>query len=265
MQTPDRFVVCEVTAMSGRIYALASALALALTLSTGAVARADTGDGMGACHSDNTGSTNATVSTFFSSTGASVQWDQDQSPAGDTAPWAVAMTVTPSGFYAGFCLNGFNDQPPPSTPPSYWFKANTVAPITSGTGGSPRLVIEFLGSTATNPDDINLRPLAWTGDWQQEGADATASDWDSVGGTAPVACTHYEMTYAEALACHPGEIVQDVFFVTDSIWKITGGYTNWIDELSYGPACLTAPGSAYNKHNSGGCTSDTLPFPLTIV
>lgn len=249
--------------MVPRTLVLATAAAVVFAASPAPPAMADAGDGGGACRSDNTNATNATVSTFFATTGADVQWDQDQSPPGDGSPWAVRMTVTPTGLFAGFCLNGFNDQLPPSSGPTYWFKADQPAP--AGTGGSPRLVIEFLGSTDAAPDDINLRPLAWTGDWQQEGAGATAADWDSVGGTAPLACGHYEQTYQAALLCHPGEKVQDVFFVTDSIWKITGGYTNWIDELTYGPACLTAPGSAYNRNNQGACTSDLLPFPISIL
>jgi hypothetical protein len=244
--------------MSRNIVVLASAFVLTFSFMTGPTASADTGDGGGSCRSDNYNSTNATISTFFASSDAFVQWDQDESPPTDTAPWAVQMTLGPTGSFAGFCLNGFNDQAPPPQPPSFWFKPSR----SQGSLGSPRLVIEFLGATPTSADNIQLRPLSWTANvWQQEGgANAvTSNDWESHGGCG----FEYEVQYSVAMACHAGEIVQDVFVVEDS----TPGtdYTQWIDEITYGPACLTAPGSAYNKNNQGDCTSDFLSFPLTIL
>ena len=122
---------------------------------------------------------------------------------------------------------GLEDQPAPATPPSFDFKTFTVG----ASGGSVRLVVRF-----SDGGQIELRPTTLQANvWTH--IDGTGNDWDSRGGS----CNAVNISYADALACHPGAAVKRVDVINDSGWLYLGGFQVLVDNLSYGGSTVSAP------------------------
>jgi hypothetical protein len=82
-----------------------------------------------------------------------------------------------------------------------------------------------------------LRPLALQANaWTR--VNGTGTDWDNVGGTCGFRA---DVTYAAVLACHPGATVTGVEIINDSGWLYPGGFTMFVDNVSYAGETLTKP------------------------
>jgi hypothetical protein len=192
--------------------------------------------------------------TFFHSANAEAKWVQfTPKPTGDPDIWSIKLLLAPvaSCFqpnyvncpFAGATLNGVAGTPP-ATPPSFDYYPTAPGP----SGGSPRLVMCFSGA-ANCFNKMELRPLTWvSGFWAHE--DGSTTDWDVRGGTCG---SLYATTYTAGLACLAGKTVTDVFVVTDSAWQLTvpNGYTNYIDNISYGSAFITCPSNCQESDGKG--------------
>lgn len=169
--------------------------------------------------------------TFFHNDSAQAKWVHfTPTPSGDPDTWSIKLLLPappqsclPPNYincpYAGANLNGVAG-PPPANAPSFDYYS-TVA---GASGGSPRLHMDF-----SDGGSIELRPLTLVADmWIREGPGGAgtptsdpgfATNWDSNGGTMGGSCPAvfaYGVTYAVAVACHPGATVTDAFVVTDS-------------------------------------------------
>lgn len=185
------------------------------------------------------GSANANVS-FFRHGDASAGWvNFSPPPPGDSDSFSIELRLGPPPAtclptspvncpFAGATLHGVKGAPP-ATPPAFDFHSSVTGPG----DGSPRLHIAL-----SDDGSIELRPLAQVaGTWTHESG--SSNDWDSHGGTCGFA---FEVSYAAALACHPGATVTDAFVVTDSAWGYPAtGYTHLIDNIQYGDQTITAP------------------------
>ena len=165
---------------------------------------------------------------FFSGPQSAAHWTPKDSS--DANRMSIELKVGPftSGGYAGFVLNHVEGQPAPEEEPSFMHKEDRAGE----SGGSPRLVIQFVSEVPGTPNDITLRPDHWSTDWQLVGQGDGDGNWDVRGGTCGF---RYDVTYEEALACHEDGIVAAAFVVSDSNWMPdkTTGYLNWIDQLQY--------------------------------
>ena len=156
--------------------------------------------------------------SFFSGSQSHANWTPEDSS--DANRMSIELKVGPTG-YAGVDLQHVEGTPAPAREPYFYHKEDRGGP----SGGSPRLVIIFGGIG----NRIELRPDQWSTSWQRVGEGDGDGNWDVNGG---ICGFRYDVTYEEALACHPGAVVQDVILVSDSSW-LYGTYTNWIDQLQY--------------------------------
>ena len=169
--------------------------------------------------------------SFFSGGTSSVAWENFTPAApGSTEPQSIKLQVhatSASDFddFAGVQLLGVAGAAP-ATAPSYDFISNQ----TGGSGGSPRLVMEF-----SDGGDMELRPLSLTaGSWVHESG--ASNDWDNHGGSCGFL---FETSYPAALACHTGATVTAVFAVNDSGWLYPGSdLTFHLDNIAYGSALI---------------------------
>jgi hypothetical protein len=175
-------------------------------------------------------------STFITSGDGTAGWVTDtNAPPGATDQQSIRLFVnaTSSTDLDDSARAVFSGVPatPPAQPPSFSFKVAT----TGASGGSVRLVIRFGG------DDVaELRPLVLqAGQWSF--IDGTSSEWEMRGGSCGF---RGQATYAEVLACHPGERVTSAELINDSGWLHTGGFTVHVDNISYGGETVTLPAPA---------------------
>jgi len=162
---------------------------------------------------------------FFSGPQSDAHWTPKDSSDGNRMSIELDVGPVDSFGFAGFELNRVEGTAAPEREPYFYHKEDRESPAS---GGSPRLVILFTGVG----NRIELRPDEWTTSWQRVGEGDGDGNWDSNGG---ICGFRFDVTYEEALACHPEAVIQAVFMVTDSNWmpdKATG-YINWIDQLQY--------------------------------
>jgi hypothetical protein len=159
---------------------------------------------------------------FFSGQQSDAHWTPKDSADANRMSVELEVGPTVGASFAGLELNHVEGQPPPVREPRFFHKEDRSGP----SGGSPRLVILFPGAG----NRIELRPDQWSTSWQSVGEGDGDGNWDSNGG---ICGFRFDVTYAEALACHPDAVVEDAFLVTDSNWLYLGGYTNWVDALQY--------------------------------
>jgi len=170
--------------------------------------------------------------SFFSGQQDDAHWTPLQSSDGDRMSFELEVgSYIPSepqceGFAgcAGFEFSRVEGTTPPAREPYFFHKEDRDSPQS---GGSPRLHI-FLDDGGS----IYLRPDDWTQNWRRVGEGDGDGNWDSFAG----ACTfQYDVSYQDALACHPGALVTEVEMVTDSNWMADkmGGYTAWVDQVQY--------------------------------
>jgi hypothetical protein len=155
---------------------------------------------------------------FFSGSQSDAHWTPKDSS--DANRMSIELQVGPEvgASYAGLEFLHEEGQPPPAVEPYFWHKEDRAGP----SGGSPRLVIFF------PTGNIQLRPDQWSTGWQRVGQDGDGN-WDVSGGDCGF---RYDVTYEEALACHPDAVVTNVILVTDSNW-LYGEYINWVDQIQY--------------------------------
>ena len=116
----------------------------------------------------------------------------------------------------------------PAAPPSFDFKVFTVG----GSGGSVRLVVRFADGGQIELRPVSLDANVWTH------IDGSSDDWDSAGG----ACSaKFNLSYSDAVACHPSANVTGVDLINDSGWLYLGGFQVLADNVSYGGATVSAP------------------------
>ena len=202
-----------------RVHLTAVALvgALALSLTAAASARAE-----------------LTLEGFLTLGDASAGWITDTSPpAGATDQDSISLFVNGTGITdlndaARAVFGGVGGAAPPAQPPSFDYKVTRVG----ASGGSTRLVIRL-----SDGGRAELRPLALEANaWKRVNGNAT--NWDNTGGTCGFRAG---VTYAAALACHPGATVTGVEIINDSGWLYPGGFTMFVDNISYGGETLTKP------------------------
>jgi hypothetical protein len=148
--------------------------------------------------------------------------DTDNPPPGETDPSVLDLSVSGTAG-GGFDIassarfTGFSRALPASSP-SYDFRASESGP----SGGSPRLTLRLSNGGG------ELRPTTVTaGQWTHMDGQ---SSWDSYGG----ACGYRtELSYAELLACHPGETVFGLELWNDSGWLYQNGYQVFVDNVTY--------------------------------
>lgn len=158
---------------------------------------------------------------FFSGEQSAAHWTPKESSDADRMSIELQVGPTVGSSFAGFVLNRVEGTPPPEREPYFFHKEDRAGP----SGGSPRLVLHFGGG-----NNIQLRPDNWLTGWTKVGEGDGDGNWDVSGG---ICGFRYDVTYQEALACHPGALLQSVFLVTDSNWLYQSGYTNWVDQLQY--------------------------------
>jgi hypothetical protein len=114
-------------------------------------------------------------------------------------------------------FTGFSKDLPASSP-TYDFRTSVSGP----SGGSPRLTLRLSNGGG------ELRPRTVTADvWTPMDGQ---SNWDSYGGTCGY---RTELSYAELLACHPGETVLGLELWSDSGWLYQNGYQLYVDNVTY--------------------------------
>ena len=171
---------------------------------------------------------------FFSGGNASAGWTTlEPGPPGSTETQSIALSVNGdngSDFddFAGVAFDGLKG-PAPANPPSFAFQSDESD---AGSGGSPRLAMDFVGG-----GNITLRPLSWeAGTWVT--VDGAGNNWDVQGGSCGF---RFAVSYDDAVACFAGKDVKNVIIVSDSGWFHPGGYTHYIDDVSYGDTTLSHP------------------------
>lgn len=105
---------------------------------------------------------------------------------------------------------------------------------TGGSGGSPRMVIQF-----SDGGDGELRPLNWTANTWTHLDGMTGNNWDNNGGTCGFV---YATTWAGVLACHPGTTITSIYVVNDSGWLYaTTGEQVILDNITVNKVIATGP------------------------
>lgn len=152
--------------------------------------------------------------------------------AGSDGGYGLVTTSVPSGTYGGIQLSNPPADPNAITALSYDFKPNQ----TGGSGGSPRLVVQF-----SDGGDGSLRPLAWVaGTWMHEDG-MVSTDWDNRGGTCGFV---YETTWAAIKACHAGATITGIFAVNDSGWLYPpAGEEVVLDNVTVNDQVASGPGN----------------------
>lgn len=170
--------------------------------------------------------------TLFAGNGGTAAWVSTDPPRGSTGTQSVRLKIPDADAFAGVRLNGFDDESPLG-PPSFDFKSNVAS---AQSGGSPRLRIRF-----DDGGSIDLRPLQWTGGEVWQHVDGSSSNWDNDGNGG--ACGfQFQITYDQALSCHPGADVVGVHVVTDSGWLVSP-YTHWVDNITYDGTTISKQGT----------------------
>jgi hypothetical protein len=151
--------------------------------------------------------------------------------AGLGGGYGLVTTSLPSGTYGGISLSNPPADPNSLTALSFDFKPNQ----TGGSGGSPRLVVQF-----SDGGDASLRPLAWVaGTWTHEDG-MVGTDWDNRGGTCG---SLYETTWATIKTCHTGTTVTGIFAVNDSGWLYPpAGEEVVLDNVTVNDQVASGPG-----------------------
>jgi hypothetical protein len=148
--------------------------------------------------------------------------DTDTPPPGEIDPSVIDLSVGGSaggGFYSTSSaqFTGFSRTLPASSP-TYDFRASVSGP----SGGSPRLTLRLSnGGAELRPGEVAADQ--WT---HMDGQ----SGWDSYGGTCGY---RSELSYAQLLACHPGETVRGLVLWNDSGWLYPAGYQLFVDNVTY--------------------------------
>jgi hypothetical protein len=148
--------------------------------------------------------------------------DTDNPPPGETDPSVIDLSVSGTAG-GGFDIassarfTGFSRALPASSP-TYDFRVSESGP----SGGSPRLTLRLSNGGG------ELRPrTVVAGQWTHLDGQ---SSWDSYGGTCGY---RTELSYAEVLACHPGETVFGLELWNDSGWLYQNGYQVFVDNVTY--------------------------------
>ncbi len=168
---------------------------------------------------------------FFSGPQSASHWTPEDSS--DPNRMSIKFEVGPSG-YAGWEFLHEEGTPAPAREPSFKHKEDRAG----ASGGSPRLVIIFPNG------NIQLRPDQWSTTWQHVGEGDGDGNWDVSGGGCVF---RYDVTYAEALACFPNALVQNVIMVSDSSW-LYGAYINWVDQIQYNNFVYSHASDNNNSH-----------------
>jgi len=149
--------------------------------------------------------------------------DTGSPPPGEIDPSVIDLSVGGAGG-GGFDsassarFTGFSRALPASSP-TYDF----IASVSGPSGGSPRLTLRLSNGGG------ELRPQTVTaGQWRHMDGQ---SGWDSYGGTCGY---RTELSYAQLLACHPGETVFGLELWNDSGWLYQDGYQVFVDNVTYG-------------------------------
>jgi hypothetical protein len=105
---------------------------------------------------------------------------------------------------------------------------------TGGSGGSPRMVVQF--NDGGNGD---LRPLNWTANTWTHLDGMTGNNWDNNGGSCGFL---YATTWTGVLACHSGATITGIFVVNDSGWLYpTTGEQVTLDNVTVNTLIATGP------------------------
>ena len=154
---------------------------------------------------------------------AFARWvDTDTPPPGETDPSVIDLSVAGTaggGFDSASSarFTGFS-QTLPASSPTYDFRTSVSGP----SGGSPRLTLRLSnGGGELRPREVSA------GQWTHMDGQ---SSWDSYGGTCGYAT---ELSYAQLLACHPGETVFGLELWNDSGWLYPAGYQVFVDNVTY--------------------------------
>jgi adhesin/invasin len=193
---------------------------------------------------------------------AVAQWVPDEAaPSGaDTDGQAIRLNTTPGDNWSGVSLLGV-PATPPTTPPDFWFKANTTA---TNADGDPQLIMSFVNPLSANPGhDSGSIVLSLpngteypAGTWMH--VDGTGQ-WNSLGdptGTL-IGCGRSgtdTRTYAEMLTCraNAGDTVSQAFVIN----KQPSLDVN-VDDISYG----TGVTALVTQSNGGAAVS----APVTLT
>lgn len=171
--------------------------------------------------------------SFFEGQDGQAHWSRDYSNGNDKFSIALELPAGSYFDYAGADLQHVDGRPAPDQAPSFDFRSTS----SGASGGSPRLHLNF-----SDGGGADLRPVTWEQDtWTA--VDGKGASWDNNGGCG----YRYNATYAEVLACHPGEAVTSAYMVSDSGWAHPEGYTTYIDNLQYGGTTISQPSD--NKRN----------------
>ena len=161
---------------------------------------------------------------FFRNGKASAKW----SAPSDDRSIALAVGETVDGGEVNYAGVELLDAPStlPENEPTFEFSST----VSGGSGGSPRLVVVWEdGGTSA------LRPLTWTADtWTT----VSGSLWEDNTGCSEGT---YNLSYAQVQTCHAGDTIESVFVVTDSGWMYEQGYTNYVDDISFGEVLISEP------------------------
>ena len=158
--------------------------------------------------------------SFFSGPQSDAHWTPQDSSDGDRMSIELDVGPLASGGNAGWRFHHEEGQPAPEQEPGFFHKEDREGP----SGGSPRLVILF------DNGNIALRPEEWQEDWAEVGNNQDDGNWDVMGGSCGF---RYDTDYEEARECFEGQLVTDVFMVSDSNWLYPTGYVNWVDQIQY--------------------------------
>ena len=173
----------------------------------------------------------------------------------DSGTCAVGPACPYGYTYGGAELVGGPSDPAAITAVSFVYKPDK----TGGSGGSPRLVMQF-----NDGGQASLRPLNWVaGVWAPVNGLATTPTeaWDNdVGGCGYL----YNTTWTAIVACHPGAAITAIYIINDSFWL--AGYdpeevilddvnVNGITLAPTAEACKKGGFAALGFRNQGQCVA----------
>lgn len=172
--------------------------------------------------------------TGGSGTAAWVAGTDTAAPA-DTDGKVLQLSSPDGSSYAGVNLDALDGLSLGSvTALSYDYRSPDYAGLG---GGSPRLVVGLDDGGTLDLNPVTDLSTGWTT------MDAIGGAVDNQGGSLDgQPCGTYQLSWTDAVACHPDATITGVWIVNDPGWLVPGGLTVDVDNITLNSTVYSAPG-----------------------
>jgi hypothetical protein len=150
---------------------------------------------------------------------------------GNDSQSGLVTSSDESGSFGGATISDFPSDPGDVTALSFDYNAS----VSGGSGGSPRLVVQF------DDGDAVLRPLTLTADQWGTVDGMSGNNWDSRSDTCGFS---FAASWNDVVACHPGATITGMWVVNDSGWLYTSGITVVFDNITVNDTVMSGPGNS---------------------